>query len=583
MSLQVWLPLNGDLHNQGLSNLTFINNTSNITIDNNGKIGKCYTRETVKTNGRIISNENILLDKDLSMCCWAKVTATVGDTANGLISNHNASTKKGFGITVKQISTDDYRICCSTGNGSSRTYHTYYGTTNIKDTWHHLALTYNHTKEQFQLWVDGKVEKTQSYTNNAEESKISIFNWNLSSDAANYHPACSLNDVRIYNHCLSDKEIEEIAKGLVLHYKLDEFNSNLLYTIPKSFNAAAYNAYQFAMTENLEANQTYTLQLWDVDIYHSVKTAAETGVWVYWGGGSVTLFNWAGPTYFTPQGTNNYHADYLVKTFTITSTQASGNGAANAWFNIYNSYPSANGTRNMHIGAWKLEKGSIATPWKDNADNNIIYDSSGYNNDGTISGTLTIDNNTPRNSYSMYTDSGINNYITTPNLYFNNEAITLNIWFKSTNTSPTGGYHMIVDSTVNRQWYEICINNTGFFRGGLFVNGARQAANCSSTTGLNGEWHMLTLLYDGNTVKRFFDGILESSTTVAINTGLSSPTALRIFKDGTSNSYACIEAFLSDFRIYATALTSEQILELYHISATIDNNGNIYSRELVEI
>jgi hypothetical protein len=25
----------------------------------------------------------------------------------------------------------------------------------------------------------------------------------------------------MYNHCLSPKEVEEIAKGLVLHYKLD--------------------------------------------------------------------------------------------------------------------------------------------------------------------------------------------------------------------------------------------------------------------------------------------------------------------------------------------------------------------------
>jgi hypothetical protein len=30
-----------------------------------------------------------------------------------------------------------------------------------------------------------------------------------------------LNDFRIYDHALSEKEVKEIAKGLILHYKLD--------------------------------------------------------------------------------------------------------------------------------------------------------------------------------------------------------------------------------------------------------------------------------------------------------------------------------------------------------------------------
>lgn len=32
----------------------------------------------------------------------------------------------------------------------------------------------------------------------------------------------SLNDFRIYDHCLSPFEIKEIAQGLILHYKLDD-------------------------------------------------------------------------------------------------------------------------------------------------------------------------------------------------------------------------------------------------------------------------------------------------------------------------------------------------------------------------
>ena len=40
MALKVWLPLNGNINNYGISDITVTN--SGATVDNNGKIGKCY-------------------------------------------------------------------------------------------------------------------------------------------------------------------------------------------------------------------------------------------------------------------------------------------------------------------------------------------------------------------------------------------------------------------------------------------------------------------------------------------------------------------------------------------------------------
>jgi hypothetical protein len=54
-------------------------------------------------------------------------------TANGLVTNHSHGGNSGAGITVKTISDSDFRMSCNTGTGSSRTFHSYYGTTNIKD------------------------------------------------------------------------------------------------------------------------------------------------------------------------------------------------------------------------------------------------------------------------------------------------------------------------------------------------------------------------------------------------------------------------------------------------------------------
>ena len=78
MSLQVWLPLNGSLVNQGVSNLTFSFNdtsTSPLTVSSSGKIvSQCYTNTTVSSRG-ISSNKTINLGSKLSMCCWFKFSS----------------------------------------------------------------------------------------------------------------------------------------------------------------------------------------------------------------------------------------------------------------------------------------------------------------------------------------------------------------------------------------------------------------------------------------------------------------------------------------------------------------------------
>ena len=51
---------------------------------------------------------------------------------------------------------------------------------------------------------------------------------------------------------------------------------------------------------------------------------------------------------------------------------------------------------------------------------------------------------------------------------------------------------------------------------------------------------------------------------------------------GTRIGAGALQAQLSDFRVYSTALSADQVKEIYNTSMAIDNNGNIYARELVE-
>lgn len=233
MSLLVWLPLNGTLENRGLSKATFSlkNNKNSLHISDNGKLTpQAYERVANNTIDYITSDIDFTLSQDFSMCCWCKVTGVAGTSANGIITNHSHSTG-GAGITLKvtsaEVGDETCYISCSAGFGpdaskGERIYNHKYGTTNIFGSWHHLSLTYNKNEERYRLYVDGEEEVTFIFKNVAQARPFRIFDWSTSnSTQAQYKPKCILNDVRLYDDCLSKREINDIANGLLLHYKLD--------------------------------------------------------------------------------------------------------------------------------------------------------------------------------------------------------------------------------------------------------------------------------------------------------------------------------------------------------------------------
>lgn len=202
--------------------LTHVANSGAI-VPSSGILGSGYQRPAVN-NGidRFSTVQQVYLHGSHSYSCWAFVTGLDTSTANGLVTNHDHNANTGSGITVRYVSATDFRISCNTGNGTSRTFHTYYGTTNIKDKWCHLAFTYDGPKQELKLWVNGNLELTQPYAMKTKPDPIEIFNWSVTNGGSNnYRPACILDEVRIYNHCLSIKEIKELSMLKSLHLSAD--------------------------------------------------------------------------------------------------------------------------------------------------------------------------------------------------------------------------------------------------------------------------------------------------------------------------------------------------------------------------
>ena len=234
MALQVWLPLNGNLDNFGLSNLKFSLVSSNTTANANGKIGSCYANNS-NTAGGLISNSTIDLGQKQSMFCWVKFTSLMANASLGgaLITQHRYSNYTGMGLTIKHISSTTGYLSVNTGNGSARTYNTYCATTLMQaNTWYHVGYTYDGA--YIRLYVNGVLENTVSYTGmSVPADYIGVFAWSMSGTSGstihnNYLLNGSLNDVRIYDHCLSRQEVKEVAQSLILHYKLDSIQNNIL-------------------------------------------------------------------------------------------------------------------------------------------------------------------------------------------------------------------------------------------------------------------------------------------------------------------------------------------------------------------
>lgn len=601
MALRVWLPLNGDLNNQGLSDIEFTNeNTSNIVIDNNGKIGKCYKRTSKQTAGRIKSTTTMNFKGDLSICCWALVTECVGDTANGLVSMHSHVNNTGFGITVKQVSTSDYRISCSTGKGNDRTYMSYYGTSNIKGAWHHLALTYNNTTHIFQLWVDGIVEKTQSYTNVSQNDYIMLFDWSTTYNGVNYRPACLLNDVRIYDHCLSPKEVSELAKGLVLHYKLAdpylEATTNLGNKLSSSCYNGATNKYNYGTATDMYKTSG-TFQGRQCEKVYMGTSGLNAYPYIYF-----DAFSAAGATiqtlsfdYFPTIGTTiipySYSGTYNWSWTTDTTSGNATNASAisipvvmNQWNHITvtaQKYDTTNTTRGIgyiRLGAgahtsdinnyWLFANIQIEakdhatgyTPSSRSAATEII-DSSGYGYNGLLTAG--------RNIY-VYKDSIKYSASTMFPLY----------------SSATGQWASIKDAAILSKALTSCtISWWGKYKTSKSLLLTGQTTSYYLAAGNNTFYHAGV---SGGTW--YQDGIAKATPIYEANIwhhyavsgiNLSTWTQMLLNNYGSADSWS-INGQISDFRIYSTALSAAAVKDLYDTSAEIDNKGNLFVREVAE-
>ena len=295
----------------------------------------------------------------------------------------------------------------------------------------------------------------------------------------------------------------------------------------------------------------------------------------------------------TNHNTNYYHSNSILlsdhnEVRIAQSQSTSGNSYYTGKINDFRIYDHALSSKEVE----EISKGLLLHYKLDNILNNDnnIYDCSGFNNNGIIAGeTYSLSNDTARysKSISLPNDNWVR-VLNRPTIVCPHDAITVNIWAKIA-SSWTYNRGNIISCQESGGWAIAKSSNTGYFYFQIYADGAYRKAQTTttsySTSILNG-WHMFTGTADSSTINLYIDGELVATAENTATTEFSyANNYIFIGGEAVSNNvtpYSAINGLFSDARIYATALTSSQIKELYKTSVTIDKNGNIYAREQIE-
>lgn len=590
MSLQVWLPLAGNLENQGLSDIV-VSKGSDNNFNNDGKIGKCLSfTNTTKSFVHIPDNNfmnKYINNHDWSICYWVK------STGNG----HPVWLSYGLGTsyTNSQISL----ILYNSGN-----YQSYSASVNIDTTkWNHLCFTYNVTKNTWSIYCNGELKNSGLYTGGTSYASSwtnGLFLGANPNDLGNtaYHMIGSMNDVRIYDHCLSAKEVKEISKALVLHYPMNDNIQQMdncygsILTTHQTWGPTGHQGSASLVNQNqFFSNKTQSYKV-------SNGSAATANYLVYrevqFSGGyrsfqaiikeengkpitnAICYPSWNG--YTSGQGvTNNKWTSiqdigngyYLCKCEGIYQT-TSPSSANSHLVGIY-----VTKGNSIYISEWWVENNRQTCSHFLNTSPQKVIDCGIANTyDGTIGGKIAVVKDAPRysNSYQFTTGS---DYIKS-NFTSTMDELSISFWVKP--SSSNGGYSII------------CSNYN--LNGGLWI--ATNCESCSvwayrgaymnvSGSLTNDTWHHCVYTFKKGVSKWYINGE-EKTLTKNTYTGTTLPiTDLTIGNSYTGTSWNTKRyGNLSDFRLYATALSAEDIAELYHSAVIVDNTGKSYAYEYFE-
>jgi hypothetical protein len=180
-------------------------------------VGGCKTGKGFAFDGTAnsaLSCDLALNNTLFSVSTWFKITADLADTDRNVIFSTNPSVNNKIILDVAYTGRK-LRLVVFAGTSF---FILEYGAISL-NTWYHVVGTVNDTTKTMSIYVNGVLINYMSYTGTLNYSTAFKIGWREGTSQYFNGHICNL---KVYNHVLSQKEINEDYKSLMLHYKLDK-------------------------------------------------------------------------------------------------------------------------------------------------------------------------------------------------------------------------------------------------------------------------------------------------------------------------------------------------------------------------
>lgn len=621
--IQVWLPFEEkDLFkNKGLISDLGLYGRSYSLVEKSPVLKSCITftgEDGSYVQGYKGFNDNKLrIQGDFSWCGWFK------STYNSSSENYLFSVNFYPGVSGYALKREEYSYIIYSSS-SQLTFNASSSEDGSLDTWHHIAYVRRNLKEF--ILVDGKIqaEVTSSSRPLMNYTPSSNLTFGCQGDYTGERVdgsfcSCSISDFRIYDHALSLKELSEIKKGLIVHYPMNDVTSTTSCNLLKGWrqtqgwyrnHVTSDLSFERQKDKSLKITLSYTGTgsdhwpllnfkfcnnfikgfTYDYSLKIRIDEGTRENVPNCWYRAARCHNDWYGCSTMNILNTRDgeWHEYHLQQTlpsnFDANGTTINTSPIIELCFD---NYATASIKHNLvfYIKDLQIACSGEHVPFMDGAfATKTVYDTSGFGHHGAVTTESApfITTDSPRNDCGYYFN-GTSNFIILPQESKVTDHFSACVWASAEDWSTTSG--RLFSSTESGGWN--IENANGYINFSVYANGSYQ--HCTSSkkwSDLTSGWHHFAIVYDGCSSYLYIDGIIHCKKTffdeaTPVTYNLNNTIFIGAEATGDTSTVASGLYFagrMSDFRLYGTALTSENILELYNKPISIDNCGKIFTQ-----